>query len=447
MRNRSLVVAAREFKSTVKSKAFILTTIGMPFIFLFFGTLSALPGSYLAAKEVLRDRGAFAIVDESGAVAIAVAAPTATADAPETPTVSALPAAPLSALELLDKTRRDRVAGRRFSPVRLSTREEALAGVRTGRFRAAIVVPQDYVQKGTIEVYEDGLSGTLSPPAEPGAALRSYLVDGLLEGRVTPEVRDRAKDPTASTTRYRMTPQGDFPLDDPLARLGKLAVPVGLMMFLLLAIFISAGYLMKGVAEEKENRVLEVILSSVSPGELLGGKLIGLGAAGLLQLGVWSGGIIVPITHFVPAIEVEPHVLAIGLLQFVLGYLLFGSLVLGFGSLGGNFRESQQWSAVFTLAGGMVPALFMPIVLDEPAGTFARVLSLVPPTAPLCMTMRAALVPVPLLDVALSAAIMTAAVYVALRASARVYRAGTLMIGKTATVREVWRILRTSEEP
>jgi ABC-2 type transport system permease protein len=217
------------------------------------------------------------------------------------------------------------------------------------------------------------------------------------------------------------------------------------MIFLLLAIFTSAGYLMQGVAEEKENRVLEVILSSVSARELLTGKLLGLGAAGLLQLAVWGGGLLAPAARLLPFVELRGAVLATGVAHFALGYLLFGSLVLGFGSLGGNYRESQQWSAAFSIAGGALPAMFMPVVLDEPSGLFARVLSIVPPTAPLCMTVRVGLGAASWSEVALSIGLMATAVVVALRVSARVYRAGTLMTGKKATLGEVLRLLRTAE--
>lgn len=307
------------------------------------------------------------------------------------------------------------------------------------------MIPKEYLASGEVILYENGKGGELAGRADPGPALRGLLLEGLLARQVDAAVLARVKQPILERERFRLGPDGKFRRDDPLERAGKVMLPIALMMFLLLAIFTSAGYLMQGVAEEKENRVLEVILASVSARELLTGKLLGLGAAGLVQLAVWGGGMLAPAAQLLPFMEVRWHVLAIGLAQFVLGYLLFGSLVLGFGSLGGNYRESQQWSATFSIVGGALPALFMPIVLDDPGGTLARVLSIVPPTAPLCMTVRAALGAVPALDLVLSFAVTTLAVFVALRVSARVYRAGTLMTGKKPTLAEVWRVLRTAE--
>jgi ABC-2 type transport system permease protein len=439
VKTRSLVIAGREFTATVKSPGFIIATLGMPIVGALLGIIGAIPGLYLAAKEVARERGTFAFVDRSGLFGAVKSGTVAALRPPR-----ALPAGATGTALLLARTFEHVAGAEPLSIARYPDVESATRAVKDGTVRGAVVIPEDYLASGNVAFYEDAKGGELAGRADPGATFRSMLIDELLAG-VEPALRARAKQPVLERTVYRLGPDGTFALDDPLARAGKLAVPIALMIFLLLAIFTSAGYLMQGVAEEKENRVLEVILASVSARELLTGKLLGLGAAGLVQLAVWGAGIVAPAARLLPFVEVRAGVLAIGLAHFVLGYLLFGSLVLGFGSLGGNYRESQQWSATFSVAGGVLPALFLPIILDDPGGLLGRVLSIVPPTAPICMTVRAALAPVPALDLAASFGLTAAAVLIALRVSARVYRAGTLMIGKKPTFAEVWRVLRSAE--
>jgi ABC-2 type transport system permease protein len=444
VKTRSLVVASREFRATVRSPGFLVTTFGMPLFGLLIAALSALPGVYLAAKTSARQKGAFALVDEAGVVAKEASRPPA--GPPQAP-VGAGSEIERLIEELRDGGGRAPTAAPPLAVERyldLAAAEEAL---KARRVRGVIVIPKDYLATGRIDLYEDAREGELTSAPHPGAGLRTLLVDGLLLGQhVDPAVLARAKQPIASERRFRLGQDGTFRERDELAELGKLAVPVAMMVFLLLAIFTSAGYLMQGVAEEKENRVLEVILSSVTARELLTGKLLGLGAAGLVQLAIWSGGVLAPAARLFPFVQVQPGIVAIAVAQFVLGYLLFGSLVLGFGSLGGNYRESQQWSAAFSIVGGAIPPLFLPIILDDPGGTFARVLSVVPPTAPICMTVRAALGPVPWPDLALSFVATAAAAAIAVRVAARVYRAGTLMTGKKPSLAEVWRVLRTAEK-
>lgn len=434
MRSRALVVAAREFSATVRSPSYIFTTLGMPIIMGLIALVGALPSLYIAVKEASADRGPFALVDGSGVLR-------------EDPRWSTPPLPPAPPRELGGRLARLWRAPleRPVEIHRYPDVEAAKRAIREGKVRGAIVVPRDYLETGAVAIYEDRKGGELAGRADPGSALRTVLVDGLLAADLDAARRARVERPVVERRRFRLQEDGTFRPDDPLERLSKLAVPLAFTVFLLLAIFTSAGFLMQGVAEEKENRVLEVMLSAISARELLAGKLLGLGGAGLLQIAVWSAGVVAPAARLLPFVEVRPGLVAIAIAYFALGYLLFGSLVLGFGSLGGNYRESQQWSAAFSVAGGVMPALFLPVVIDEPGGVLARIVSLVPPTSPVCMTVRASLERVPLAEIAVSLVLTALAVAVALRVAARIYRAGTLMTGKRATLAEVWKALRARE--
>lgn len=194
---------------------------------------------------------------------------------------------------------------------------------------------------------------------------------------------------------------------------------------------------------------MEMVVSSVKPGELMLGKLVGLGAAGLLQMTVWVGAGALLLASGVLGISlaekrlvVEPAAFAFCFVYFLLGYVLYGSLMLGFGALGTNLRESQQMAAVWSFLGAS-PVLVVLLMIEEPQGALARVFSYVPFTAPTTMMFRYTLDPkgTPLLDIAGSIGVLLLSTVAALRLSARLYRAGLLLYGKRPGVREIWRWL------
>jgi len=198
------------------------------------------------------------------------------------------------------------------------------------------------------------------------------------------------------------------------------------------------------VVEEKENRVIEVILSSVTPRELLFGKLLGLGAAGLLQLGVW-----VSVAGFASSLLAAAALAYLNwklflfcLLFFVGGYMMVGSLMTGTGALGSNARESQQLSVIWTLCLVIPPAMtWMPIV-DDPNAWMARALGWFPLTGPITMMIRLGPGKVPTWDALVALVCLAVGVYLSIRGAAALFRLGLLMYGKRPSLREIARQLR-----
>ena len=168
------------------------------------------------------------------------------------------------------------------------------------------------------------------------------------------------------------------------------AVPLVFTVLFLMSVLMTSGYLMQGTATEKENKVVDVLLASADPDEILAGKLLGLGGAGLLQIAVWMiivlvGGIgIVPLLMS-SQIEMPWVALALAIPLFLIAFLFFGSLMLGTGSLGSNMREAQQLAMVWSLTAAL-PMMMMAVLLREPHGTVARVMTWLPFSAgPLIM--------------------------------------------------------------
>jgi ABC-2 type transport system permease protein len=219
-------------------------------------------------------------------------------------------------------------------------------------------------------------------------------------------------------------------------------------VLLLISIMSSAGYLIQGTALEKENKVVEVLLSSTNPEEILAGKLLGLGGAGLLQVGVWFSMIGVGGVAFAGALAgmgVEIPFLAIGfgILFFALGYLFTGSLMLSSGSLGSNQRESQQWSMVWAFMTAS-PMVFMGMFLEDPHNVAALVMTWIPFTAPLTMMLRMALDAggVAWWEIAGSLVVLLGSTYLAIQLGARLFRVGLLLTGARPKLREILRQAR-----
>ena len=198
-------------------------------------------------------------------------------------------------------------------------------------------MPADYLERGGVDTYAPETLRMGGSDAR--SALGALLRQRLLAGRVDEQVAARVTNPTSGGRRYAVTPDGQLGDGSVAATVTRLVVPIAFMVLFLMSIMMSAGYLLQGTATEKENKVVEVLLASANPDEILTGKLVGLGGAGLLQIGVWlvmlgAAGVGVVPMLVAARVEVPWLALALALPLFVLAFLFFGSLMLGTGSIG-----------------------------------------------------------------------------------------------------------------
>jgi ABC-2 type transport system permease protein len=458
------VVMEREFLSTVRRKSYLIVTFGMPFfVTVYIGLVGFLPAFFMARSEAAKKE--VGIVDLAGVLRLDEAGDDSEeGDDPLNTVEGALRgAAHRAGLPAGDKegatggTRpadpRLRAAARLLeemaAPVRFRsfvTRDEALAALRAKEVDRVYLLPADYLATGAVESYQAEESGLGLRRKRVGQAFERLLSRSLLAGRLPEEVRarvDRPVDP-AKSPAYVVSRDGTVAPLDIVARVARLAIPGAFAMLLFMSLMTSAGYLLQGISEEKENRVIEVILSSVKPEELLFGKLFGLGAAGLLQLAVWISVASMAAGLLAAAVlaALDARLFLSCLVLFVLGFLLTGSLMTGTGALGSNARESQQFAAIWSLLTILPPAVTWMAILDEPNGWVARLLGWFPLTAPLTMMLRLGTGQVPLWDFLLAVLGLCAGVYLSVRASAALLRLGLLMYGKRPTFSEILRQLR-----
>ena len=308
-----------------------------------------------------------------------------------------------------------------------------------------VVIPADYLASGQVTAYvkEGGFLNGVS--LTNSTALTPFLVDGLLAGKVDDAVAKRVAAPAAvtpvtlSATGQQVTKASGFAL------LSEFIIPSVLSMFLVISIFTSSSYLLRSVAEEKETRVIEIVLSSVSAYQLLAGKVVGLGALGLTQMAVWllsaavfSGGAGSVMAGAMLAVNAQA--LLLSAVYFLLGYTVYATLMAATGALGTNIRESQQVAGVFSFL-AVVPYFLNTFTWLNPNLPLLRVLSFFPLTAPTMMMLRLPVGGVPGVDIAASLIILVVTVPLCGWAGARVFRAGLLMRGKRPTLGQIWRML------
>ncbi len=207
-------------------------------------------------------------------------------------------------------------------------------------------------------------------------------------------------------------------------------LPMGFMMLLWVSTFTGGQYLLTTTIEEKSSRVIEVLLSALSPVQLMTGKIIGQMAVGLLILAIYASLGVGAMVTFALMGFVDPLDLVYLTLFFFIAFFLIAALMAAIGSAVNDMREAQSLMTPVMLVLIIPMMLWMPIARD-PNSTFSVVLSIVPPISPFAMMVRlAATEPVPFWQVALSIVLGVIAVYLTIRGAAKIFRIGVLMYGK-----------------
>lgn len=221
-----------------------------------------------------------------------------------------------------------------------------------------------------------------------------------------------------------------------------------LIMIIYIMVIMYGSHTLTAVIEEKNTRMAEVLLASVSPNDLMLGKVLGIGAAGLTQFGIWA------LTFFglsQRGISVGDFTLNVGFLSplilvsfvlfFVLGFFLYATLYAGVGAMCNTVQDSQQFHTPLAM-GMVVPMMLLGLVLRAPDSTAAVVLSLVPLFAPVLMFMRVCVETPPLWQIGLSWLLMVVAILLAARAAGKLFRVGILMHGASPTWATLAKALR-----
>lgn len=442
MSGKVSVVAKREFLTTIKRKAYVITTLGMPLFILLYAGIAMIP-ALVIAKKTAQTR-TIGIVDHSGLLGLDEETEFSKPAPPELEEIGQLDVSSSKGVVTIGKTFEDATKIKMRPYPNTAAAETAF---RANEIASFYEFPEDYLKTGKVKAYsKGGLLGGLDS-ASKRSLLPVFIVEKLLAGKLDPVLMARVRNPMF-VTKLALQKDGTFQKENWLGQIATLAVPGIFTMLFFLSVMMCSGFLLQGVSEEKENRVIEVILSSIDSDGLLLGKLIGLGGAGLLQVGIWAGmmlvlsPLLVPLLSLPGGIPLRVGSILISFVFYLLGFFLFGVLLTGTGSLGQNLKESQQLGIVWSL-GSVVPIMFFMLLIDQPNGVFARVLSFIPLTAPVTMFLRLnSSEPPPIWEVALVGVVLAAAGWGALKVMGKIFRVGLLLYGKRPTLPEIIRLIR-----
>ncbi|HZR27298.1 MAG TPA: ABC transporter permease [Terriglobales bacterium] len=216
-----------------------------------------------------------------------------------------------------------------------------------------------------------------------------------------------------------------------------------LVMVLYMTVIVHGVAVMRSVLEEKTSRVMEVMLATVTPKELMAGKMIGVGAVGLTQIAVWAmvaamvGGYAMGVASAMgESIHLSPAMGIYFTIFYVLGFMLYSSMSAALGAMVNSDEEAQQLSFVVVMP-IVIAVMFMMFIFRAPSAPLSVALSLVPFFAPILMFMRIMVEQPPMWQIVLCIALMIATIYVVLSICARIYRVGILMYGKRPTLPEI----------
>ena len=224
------------------------------------------------------------------------------------------------------------------------------------------------------------------------------------------------------------------------------------VMFLLMymAIALYGMNTARSIIEEKTSRVFEVLLATIKPDELLAGKILGVGAVGLTQVGIWMfAAALLSTSGLAASLIGSGHSLISGLqivyflLYFVFGFLLYSSIAAALGAMTNSEQELQQLNMFLMMPLFFCMLMLLPII-RAPNSMLSQITSLIPFCSPLLMNVRASLTEVPAWQIGLSFALMSLTIVVILWISSRIYRVGILMYGKKPNLPEILRWLKYS---
>jgi ABC-2 type transport system permease protein len=215
-------------------------------------------------------------------------------------------------------------------------------------------------------------------------------------------------------------------------------------LFLYIAILTFGYAIASSVVSEKSSRVVEVILSAIRPLELLGGKVLGVGLLGLLQLGlIAAAGLLIALPSGAISLpESTPETLALVLVYFILGYLFYGCLFAASASLVSRQEDAQSTTSpilIVAIAGYIASTA----TLGNASGTLAQLGTYLPPLAPMVVPGRAAQGALPAWELALSLLIMVASILVVMWIAGRIYQRSVLRFGTPMKLREAFSLLRS----
>lgn len=394
------LVARQTYQQRIRSRTFLLLTFGIPLLMVIAGAIPIL-------TEFRGDLPQVGVVDRTAEMS------------------------PINEVEVNGET-----LNLRF----FADQESANSAFESNEIGGYLVVPTDYFQGDSPQFY-----GSEEPNERLTSGLEKVIRRAFLAGEPAWQV-DRLEE-TASVT-YQALNSGEEISEGPSVII-RVAAPIFLAFVFVLAVFTGANQMGSVVVLEKEERAMEMVITSISPFELVSGKVLGMTLLSLTQIAVWVAAAVLAVGLFF-ADDLAGHPISIpwqaliwgGLLGSV-GYFVFASLGAGLGIIAGDMEQARQLAGMLGFL-GMAPMYLMGVVVNAIDGPLAVGLTLFPLTAPTITLFRMALTEIPLWQLFSSLGILLLTLLVSVWTVSRIFRTTMLLYGQKLSLPQIWAAVKRS---
>ena len=312
----------------------------------------------------------------------------------------------------------------------------ALDSVLSKSIYGYLFIPVSILDSGQVNYYSTSLSNI---------KIYSYLSRTLNQVVIEQRMVDQNIDASLVVKLSRRISFETFELDETGEasegdELSSFLIPYLFIMILFMTVFMSGQLLLRSVMEERTNRTIEILLSSVTPDELMRGKILGLGALGMTQMCFYLM-IGLGVTYYREMATIEIDQIPVFMIFFITGYLFYASIFAAMGTFFTSEQEAQQSSGLISIV-AIIPIAFASYFITNPGSVFTIGASYIPPLTPFMMIIRLGTGTVELQEIFYTTILMIISCWVMLIISGKIFRAAVLLYGKKVTVREVVRWIR-----
>ncbi len=311
--------------------------------------------------------------------------------------------------------------------------EIALDSVLSDNIDGYLFIPKSILDTGQVNYFSKSLSNI-----KVYTSLRRTLNQLVIEQRMLDQnidlilVGELSKKIEFET--FELDDLGGVSEGDELA---SILIPYLFMMILFMTVFMSGQLLLRSVMEERTSRTIEILLSSVTPDELMTGKILGLGALGLVQM-VFYLLVGLSILHYKNLVTIDLLQIPLFLIYFITGYLFYAAIFAAMGTFFTSEQEAQQSSGIISII-AVLPIAFSSYFITNPGSSFTIATSYIPPLTPFLMMIRLGTNTVEATEIIYTSLLMIISCWVLLRLSGKIFRTAILLYGKKANIKEIFK--------
>ena len=392
-----------EFINRVKTKLFLITTFALPF---FMGGIMYLPSLLMDLEP--EDKSRIGLIYKSDIVSL------------------------INRFKnQCDKILVTQEGDPQFIFKDLDSEQEALKDILDKRIDGYLVIPNSILDTGRVKYFSQSLSNI-----KIYNNLRRTLNQLVIEQRMLNQKIDISIVGQLSRKiefeTYELDELGEATEGDELS---SFLIPYLFLMILFMTVFMSGQLLLRSVMEERTSRTIEILLSSVTPDQIMRGKILGLGALGLVQM-IFYLIVGLSIMHFKELASIDIIQIAMFLIFFITGYLFYASIFAVMGTFFTSEQEAQQSSGLISLV-AIIPMVFASYFITNPGSTFTILSTYIPPLTPFMMIIRLGTDSVESNEIVYTTILMIVSCWFMLKLSGKIFRTAILLYGKKITLKEI----------